>query len=87
MYAAAFAIQPDGKIVVAGGISGDRALIARYLRDGRLDPSFGTGGIARQGFALPVSVGGVAIQPDGRILLGGGATHQTATGRATGPRP
>jgi uncharacterized delta-60 repeat protein len=80
MYAAAFAIQPDGKIVVAGGISGGSALIARYLPDGRLDPGFGTGGIVRQGFALPVSVGGVAIQPDGKILLAGQASHGGAGG-------
>lgn len=82
MWAAAFAMQPDGKIVVAGGISGDRALIARYLPDGRLDPSFGTGGLSRHGFALPVLVRGVAIQPDGRILLAGQASHPETGGRS-----
>src|SRR5262249_31072124 len=39
------ALQPDGKIVVAGavGLSGGTATIglARYLPDGRLDTSFG----------------------------------------------
>src|SRR5262249_20806102 len=44
------AVQPDGKIVVAGaavtasGIDNDFAL-ARYNPDGSLDSSFGTGGI------------------------------------------
>jgi uncharacterized delta-60 repeat protein len=42
----AIALQKDGKIIVAGVAnwpSGDVAL-ARYTRDGQLDPTFGTGG-------------------------------------------
>jgi uncharacterized delta-60 repeat protein len=36
-------IQPDGKIVVAGGGAG-YFLLARYTADGKLDPTFGRGG-------------------------------------------
>ena len=44
--AKAIAIQPDGKIVVAGfaGMANQDFAIARYNLDGSLDPSFGAGG-------------------------------------------
>ncbi len=65
----AVALQRDGKIVVAGESNvGDLAL-ARYQTDGKLDPSFGSGGMVRApGFRAT----GVAIQPDGKIVLVGG---------------
>lgn len=74
----ALALQPDGKIVVAGrsvapGTPAAFAL-ARYNADGSLDASFGTGGKVTTTF--PDSIGdgaySVAIQPDGRIVAGGG---------------
>jgi uncharacterized delta-60 repeat protein len=50
----AVALQSDGKIVVAGGTSpGDESSafgLARYDRDGSLDPHFGDGGIVRTKF-------------------------------------
>jgi uncharacterized delta-60 repeat protein len=66
----------DGNLVVAAlasdpDTSGD-TIVARYLPDGRLDPSFGTAGIVVNdfgaGFDLPMVI---ALQPDGRILTGG----------------
>lgn len=47
----AVAVQPDGKIVVAGEGSmteggGQELLLARYLPNGELDPGFGSGGRA-----------------------------------------
>ena len=42
-FAHAVAIQPNGKIVVAGNAGSDFAL-ARYNADGSLDSSFGSGG-------------------------------------------
>ena len=89
----ALAIQPDGKIVVAGGQ--DRVannlyyqdfLLARYLPDGRLDTSFGSGGHVVTAFPAPPSFigtsGGVVqalvLQPDGKILAGGAATTPCA---------
>ena len=72
------AIQPDGKIVVVGYTqntsTGDEYLfLVRYLRDGNLDPSFGDGGtlITRFGTDTYVRGDGVAVQPDGRLVVSG----------------
>ena len=49
----ALVLQPDGKLVAAGistGISVDDFALARYLPDGRLDPTFGVGGIVTTDF-------------------------------------
>ncbi len=55
----AVAIQPDGKIMVAGGV------LARYLPTGVLDASFGEGGIVRTVFGV------AAFQQDGKIVTAG----------------
>lgn len=79
-YFVTVVLQPDGKIVAAGGaqLSGARAYefaVARYLANGTLDPSFGESGIATTGFGpgpfqddYPQSL---VLQPDGRILVSG----------------
>jgi uncharacterized delta-60 repeat protein len=66
-----------GRLLVAGGNEGE-LLAARYLPDGRLDRSFGAGGLARvtlPGFASGPAAGAgvraVAIQADGKLLIGG----------------
>jgi uncharacterized delta-60 repeat protein len=61
------ALQPDSKILVVG-YSGSNLIVARYLPDGTLDSSFGTGGISTTTFATGASI---ALQPDGKILVGG----------------
>lgn len=69
----AMALEPDGKIVMVGGTFTD-FVAARFLADGSLDPTFDTdgkvttdiGGGAAQEEAL-----GVAIQPDGKIVVVG----------------
>jgi uncharacterized delta-60 repeat protein len=77
----AVAVQPDGKILLAGSsgsfdpidATGDtRIAVARYTSAGRLDPSFGAGGKA-QIDASPGADGarGVFVEPDGTIVLGG----------------
>jgi uncharacterized delta-60 repeat protein len=60
--ARALALQADGRIVVAGDDG-----LARYTRNGALDPSFGSGG------RVPTdsSPWAVALQPDGRIVVAG----------------
>jgi len=68
-------LEPDGKIVVAGGVGGGEAsqsdfLVARYNADGTLD-TCGTPGYARTYFGLSAAVSDVVVQPDGRILAGG----------------
>jgi uncharacterized delta-60 repeat protein len=71
----ALALQPDGKIVVAGGGSSSNIVIARLNPDGTLDPSFGTGGkvltTLGTGSGDSLFPRAVAIQADGRILVGG----------------
>ncbi len=61
-------IQDNGKIVVAGGMFSDFALV-RYNTDGTPDASFGTDGI------VTTDVGGgansVTIQEDGKIVAAG----------------
>src|SRR5438132_1496132 len=65
--------QPDGRLVVAGDAGGYAAgafVLARYLADGTLDSSFGTGGTTSFGD----SVGGgraLLLQPDGRVVVAG----------------
>jgi uncharacterized delta-60 repeat protein len=66
------AVQADGKIVVAlstTGFGSGAVTVARLNPDGSPDPSFGTGGTATVP-GLP-SVADLAVQPDGKILLGG----------------
>jgi uncharacterized delta-60 repeat protein len=58
------ALQPDGKIVAVGGSNGDFAL-ARYNPDGRLDMSFGMGGLVVTDFGTgSARARGVALQAD-----------------------
>lgn len=68
-------IQPDGKIVVAGSsfteTSRDIAL-ARYNTDGTLDATFGNGGkVTTDFFGNLDEAFGVALQSDGKIVVGG----------------
>jgi uncharacterized delta-60 repeat protein len=71
----AVALQPDGKIVVAG--SSDCALttcftLARYLPGGGPDPAFGAGGIAQTTFPQgPAEAFDVAVAPDGKLVAVG----------------
>jgi uncharacterized delta-60 repeat protein len=76
------AIQSDGKIVVSGRVNFTvpRGLVHRFNIDGSPDTTFGTGGyreIIGPGFTRMYMGGGVAIQPDGKIMLAGFA--QTAS--------
>lgn len=74
-YARAIALQPDGKIVVAGygGIGTVyNFVVARYDPTGTLDPTFGTGGKVTTAVGSFGSLGqAVAIQPDGKIVVAG----------------
>jgi uncharacterized delta-60 repeat protein len=75
-FADAIALQSDGKIVVAGQFQNPNHngfVVARYNADGSSDTSFGTAGHVTTDFGHLPSVGeAVLIQPDGKILLGGG---------------
>jgi uncharacterized delta-60 repeat protein len=72
-------VQPDGKIVAAGNTSVDGNPdfgLARYKSNGSLDPSFGTGGKVRTDFASSSDdrAFALALQPDGKIVVGGSST-------------
>jgi uncharacterized delta-60 repeat protein len=65
----ALAVQDDGRILVGGYLSriGDQAIhgLTRLLPGGEPDPEFNAGAGTEEGVAA------LAIQPDGRILVGG----------------
>ena len=63
------AIAPDGRIVV-GSTSEGKLLLGRLNLDGSPDVSFGSGGEARFDLSAPVDRVRVAVQADGRIVVG-----------------
>ena len=72
--ASAVAIQPDGKLVVAGrtNIAGNTVFaLARYNANGGLDPAFGTGGLVTTDFGSTDQAFAVALQGDGKIVTAG----------------
>jgi len=82
-YSTSLALQPDGKIVLAGIVNVPTTNIAviRYNTSGNLDSSFGNNGIfMRQYLGLGDYYTSLAIQPDNKILLGSeanlGATRE-----------
>ncbi|HET9579460.1 MAG TPA: hypothetical protein VFP44_16635 [Usitatibacter sp.] len=79
----AIALQPDGKIVVAGNVRSDkdRFGLARFNPDGTLDLSFGGGGSAKSAGPGDSGAFAMAIQPDGKIVLGGYSMTAASGGR------
>jgi uncharacterized delta-60 repeat protein len=78
----AVALQPDGKIVVAGltSLNGGDFAMARYNADGSLDTSFGTGGKLNTDFNGRVDYAyGLSLQPDRKIIAVGWAYNSTST--------
>jgi uncharacterized delta-60 repeat protein len=71
----AVVIQPDGKIVVCGGIPGSSGFpipaVARYHSNGSLDKSFGTSGIVSTPNLEDVPLTAIALQDDGKIVASG----------------
>ena len=63
-------LQPDGKIL-AGGWSSGIWWVVRTMPDGTLDPSFDGDGI-RTVAGTNGGAADIAVQPDGRIVIGGG---------------
>jgi uncharacterized repeat protein (TIGR01451 family)/uncharacterized delta-60 repeat protein len=76
----AIVIQPDTRIVLVGlfshanGVSRNR--ITRLLPDGTVDPSINFG-LGANGY-----IGTVALQPDGKMVIGGGFTSYDGQSRA-----
>ena len=75
----ALAIQPDGRIVVAGfaqlaGTGGTPRVVAvaRYRSDGQPDTTFGNGGSVTTSFGGNfAAASAVMVQPDGKIVVAG----------------
>ncbi|MDB5309626.1 MAG: hypothetical protein JWO38_3828 [Gemmataceae bacterium] len=72
------AVQPDGNIVAVGtanpgGAAGATGVVVRVLSTGGLDGSFNGTGEATYGTGTQATTGGVALTPDGRIVVAGGA--------------
>ncbi len=80
--AEAIAVQPDGRIVVAGASDGDGDLaVARYFANGALDGSFGNGGTATTDVAGGTDrAHAVLVEPDGAVVVAG--TAQLGAGGA-----
>jgi uncharacterized delta-60 repeat protein len=70
-------IQPDGKIIIGGSFSSyngtARSRIARLNADGSLDATFNPGTGANN------TVSTIALQPDGKIIIGGAFTGFNGT--------
>lgn len=65
-------VQPDGKIVVTGRYPGAGFGVYRFLTSGEADTTFGLDGRAIEtSFTDPVIPYAVALQSDGRIVVGG----------------
>ena len=72
------AVQSDGKMLVGGNFTSYNAnsvttvanRIIRLNTDGTVDNSFGTG----TGFSQSVDVSQIILQPNGKVLIGGGFT-------------
>ncbi|GAA3938363.1 hypothetical protein GCM10022406_23090 [Hymenobacter algoricola] len=69
----ALAVQPDGKVLAAGGfdfVNGNlTGKLQRFNVDGTTDATFNVGGTGANAF-----LSAVLLQPDGKILVGGGFT-------------
>ncbi len=74
-------VQPDGKIIIGGRFTTyngtARNCIARVNADGSLDPAFNPG----TGTDVPGFVFATALQPDGKIIIGGNFSGYNGTPR------
>jgi uncharacterized delta-60 repeat protein len=76
-------VQPNGRIVVAGGgTAGSAFCVVRLRSNGALDTTFGSGGKRTIDFGTDDDTAfGAALQPDGKIVLVGGAGSRAAIAR------
>jgi uncharacterized delta-60 repeat protein len=68
-------VLPDGRILVIGNASGGAApgpVLARYTRNGKLDPHFGTGGVTSLYVGDNGSIHCVAVYPGHKVVICGG---------------
>src|SRR5262249_32612749 len=84
----AIAALPSGKIVATGDSvgpgrddTGNFMVLARYMSDGSLDPSFGSGGKVETSWKLGYDGGPFALQGDRIVVAGTRLARFTADGR------
>jgi uncharacterized delta-60 repeat protein len=70
-FANAAALQPDGRIVVAGYVQGGLFAVARLNANGTPDTTFSADGKATVDFGGVAFGEAVALQPNGRIVVAG----------------
>ena len=74
--------QPDGKILIGGNFTIYNGIakqnLVRLNSDGTIDTSFNIGGSGANGTG---SLYGIAIQPDGKIIIGGNFISYNGTAR------
>ncbi|HEX6427753.1 MAG TPA: hypothetical protein VF008_08715 [Niastella sp.] len=75
--ATAIALQPDGKILVAGTSNPGSAVMVRYTAEGFKDPTFGEEGIKKDILGVG-NVSNILVQPDGKILIAGDVFDEDA---------
>ena len=83
------AVQRDGKIVAAGSNGpvreSGRFVLVRYLPNGSRDPAFGADGRVRARLGRGAAAGrAMALQQDGRIVVGGLVRPGLGQGKTTG---
>jgi uncharacterized delta-60 repeat protein len=84
-FAYAVRIQADGKIVVAGAAAysaNSRFALARLTTDGSLDPTFGGNGKVMTNLTPSYDwANGMALQPNGKIVLVGSVSAGSSNGK------
>lgn len=83
------ALQPDGKILLAGSVANAGTLwdyaVRRYNSDGSPDTTFGTGGLVSMDYGVQDEGAlDLALQPDGKIILVGPASFTVIRLNANG---
>lgn len=88
--ASALAIQKDGRVLVAGKTPIEwmpgqysNMIIVRLHTDGTLDTSFGSNGVCLIDCKNPSEAYALAIQPDGKVLVGGESANKGVLARLT----
>jgi uncharacterized delta-60 repeat protein len=77
----AVALQPDGKIVAAGGSSegaNNVLVLVRYNGNGSLDTDFGSGGIVTASVSGNATGLSVAVQTGGKIVVSGSSWNSSS---------
>ncbi|HLM61529.1 MAG TPA: carboxypeptidase regulatory-like domain-containing protein [Pyrinomonadaceae bacterium] len=80
-------VQPDSKIIIAGTVAFSNSpnntsfAVIRFNSDGSLDSTFGTNGKVFTSILSRNGAGAGALQPDGKILIGGSAENKFGLAR------